>query len=260
MSLSIIQGLKFRSLETPIHRIDPRVKLLLSIYILATAIAYGEAFRGILLVSLVLILIEVVLLRIGRVDRLMLATLRGAAPLAAIVLVLQLLSSLDRPPLEAAYLSAAYTSRFITFLASFSLFFLTTSPDEVGLTLTYLRVPYSYAFAFIAAIRFTPIIADEVQSIIDAQRSRGVEFEKGGFLGRVRRLIPIFMPLLVNAIRRSYEMAEAMEVKCFGASRRRTSYRELKATRRDYAWLGVSTALLVVAMYLRFSDLLVGVP
>ncbi|HID04492.1 MAG TPA: energy-coupling factor transporter transmembrane protein EcfT, partial [Aigarchaeota archaeon] len=135
------------------------------------------------------------------------------------------------------YRAFTYSYRIILFLSSFSLFFLTTTPDEIALTMTKMKIPYQYTFAFVSAIRFTPVLAQEIKNIMDAQKARGLELDKGSFIRRVRKLIPILVPLLVNVLRRSYELAEAMEVKCFGVAKNRTYLHELQFRRRDYVFL-----------------------
>jgi len=253
MSLKIFDGLKFKDLNTPIHRLDPRVKLLISIYFFAIVIIFGSEWSGMLVISLIVIFIEVVVLAMGRAARSMLNTLRGAAPIILFIALLQLLPLLteSQPGELIIYRAVAYSLRFLAFLASFSLFFLTTMPDEVGNVLTFLRLPYNYSFAIVAAIRFTPVIADEIQQIIDAQRSRGLEYEKGSLIKRLKNLTYIFVPLLISIIRRSYEMAEALEIKCFGASKKRTSYRELKFSNTD-ALIALSASLLFVLTILAY--------
>jgi len=262
VSLSLLQALKYRSLDTPIHRLDPRVKLLFSASLLAAALVFNNYWAGMLTISTLIVLLQVVLLAFARSARYLFTTVRGAAPLVAIVFALSMLgtSTPPTPFFEALYIASASSVRFLAFLTSFNLFFLTTSPDEFGQLLMKLRIPYEYTFTFVAAVRLAPIIADEAQEIIDAQRSRGVEFEGGSIARRLRALAGVFVPLLVNSLRRAYEMAEALEVKCFGASKRRTFYRELRATGRDVAVSIVIIAFLTAAIYARLRGITVGLP
>ncbi len=262
MSLKILEGLKFKNLNSPIHNLDPRVKLLISIYFFVIVIIYGSEWRGMLMISLIVILIEILILSIGRIAKAMLNTLRGATPIILFIVILQLLQFLTDPQSSEliVYRAVAYTVRFLAFLASFSLFFLTTMPDDVGNVLTFLKVPYNYAFAMVAAIRFTPIIADEIQQIVDAQRSRGLEFEKGGLLKRLKNLTYIFVPLIISIIRRSYEMAEALEIKCFGASKKRTSYRELRFTIIDASVAISASILFLLTIFAYHFQIFQGLP
>lgn len=141
------------------------------------------------------------------------------------------------------------TLRFIVLVESFSLFFLTTSPDLLGLALEQSHVPYEFCFAFTTAVRFVPVLAEEAQTIMDAQKSRGLEMEKGNFLKRIRNYIPILIPLIVSAIRRSLELAEAMESRAWGASKKRTNLYMLKLRKYDAALIAIAISMLAFAVY-----------
>jgi len=143
------------------------------------------------------------------------------------------------------------TFRFIVLVSSFSIFFLTTSPDVLGLALEQSHIPYEFCFAFTTAVRFVPVLADEAQTIMDAQKARGLELEKGNFLKRVRNYIPILVPLIVNAIRRSLELAEAMESRAWGATKKRTNLYVLKPKREDYLLAFITVAILALAIYVK---------
>ena len=248
---TLLQGLQFQPGASVIHRLDPRVKLLISTTLLITSLLYLEVA-----VTSLVIAVELILSAISGTAKRWAKTVYGALPL---VILIFLMNYLVRSFSEGSYcdpsviyVSFATAYRLIAFLASFSIFFLTTTPEELGMTLTKLRIPYTYSFAFISAIRFTPILAEELQTIMDAQRSRGLELDRGNPIKRVRRYIPVLVPLIVNALRRSYELAEAMEVKCFGASEKRTFLRELRMKPRDYVGLAAALLSLALAIYARF--------
>jgi len=84
---------------------------------------------------------------------------------------------------------------------------------------------------------------------MDAQKARGLELERGNFLKRVRNYIPILIPLIVNAIRRSLELAEAMESRAWGASEKRTNLYVLKLKRADYLLVLLTVLMLIIAVY-----------
>ncbi|MFB0543183.1 MAG: energy-coupling factor transporter transmembrane component T, partial [Candidatus Bathyarchaeia archaeon] len=153
---------------------------------------------------------------------------------------------------EILELSLAMTLRFIALITTFSIFFLTTSPDRLSLALEKARIPYELNFAFITAIRFVPVLAEEAQTIMDAQKARGLELERGNFIQRIRNYLPILLPLIINSIRRSLELAEAMESRAFGAVKKRTNLYELGMTRNDYYILLLSLATLFLVLYVRF--------
>src|SRR6266702_3628162 len=87
------------------------------------------------------------------------------------------------------------------------------------------------------------------QTVVDAKRSRGLELDKGNLLKRVRNYIPILIPLLLIAIRRSLELAEALEARGFPGKEGRTSLFELRFKLVDYALLGISLAGIVLSFW-----------
>src|SRR5437879_7639374 len=98
-------------------------------------------------------------------------------------------------------------------------------------------------------------MAVDAQTVVDAQRSRGLELDKGNLLKRVRNYIPILIPLLLIAIRRSLELAEALEARGFPGKEGRTSLFELRFKLVDYVLLGISMAGIAVSfsVLLHFS-------
>jgi energy-coupling factor transport system permease protein len=86
---------------------------------------------------------------------------------------------------------------------------------------------------------------------MDAQKARGLELEKGGLLKRIRNYVPVLIPLIVSAIRRSLELAEAMESRAWGATKKRTNLYALKLHKGDYALLTITIAILIAAVYIR---------
>jgi len=248
--MSVFDGLKFRKVYSPIHNLDPRVKFIYVCAVFAAAIIFGE-----LLPLIALLLMQIPFVLLAGVQREWLRSLRGAAFLAAIIFFTNFLFSF----VSAGYVvlatnvewAAAMTLRFVVLVESFSVFFLTTSPDHLGLALELTRVPYEFAFAFTTAVRFVPVLAEEAQTIMDAQKARGLELEKGNFMKRIRNYIPVLIPLIVSAIRRSLELAEAMESRAWGATKKRTNLYALKLRRGDVALLAVTIGILAVSIYIR---------
>jgi energy-coupling factor transport system permease protein len=126
---------------------------------------------------------------------------------------------------------------------------MTTSPDDLGLALEQAHVPYTLSFTFTTAVRLVPTMALDAQTVIDAQRSRGLELDKGNFMKRIRNYIPILIPLIVSAIRRSIELAEALESRGFGASPNRQPLIVLRMKLADYSVVAVTILLAALAVY-----------
>jgi energy-coupling factor transport system permease protein len=246
--MSVFDGLKFRKVSSPIHNLDPRVKFVYVICIFVAAILFRD-----ILPMIVLFVMQLPFVFLARVQRQWLRSLRGAAFLAAFIFIVNIVTTyftkgytLPVADVENAF---AMTMRFVVLVESFSVFFLTTSPDHLGLALETSRVPYEFAFAFTTAVRFVPVLAEEAQTIMDAQKARGLELEKGGLMKRIRNYIPILIPLIVSAIRRSLELAEAMESRAWGACKKRTNLFALKLHKGDYVLIAITIVILVVAIY-----------
>jgi energy-coupling factor transport system permease protein len=249
--MSVFDGLKFRKVSSPIHNLDPRIKFVYVIAIFIAAILFYQ-----IIPLLILFAMQLPFVFLARVQRQWLRSLRGAAFLAIFIFVINIATTyftsgytLTAVNIESA---AAMTLRFVVLVESFSVFFLTTSPDHLGLALEQSRVPYEFAFAFTTAVRFVPVLAEEAQTIMDAQKARGLELEKGGLLKRIRNYIPVLIPLIVSAIRRSLELAEAMESRAWGASKKRTNLYALRLHKGDFALLAITAVILGVAVYAHY--------
>ena len=249
--MSVFDGLKFRRVYSPIHNLDPRMKFIYVCAVFVAAILFGEIIP---LIALFLLPIPFALL--AGVQKEWLRSLRGAAFLAGFIFVINVLTNFFTSgyvlTAVAVETSAAMTLRFVVLVESFSVFFLTTSPDHLGLALEQTRVPYEFAFAFTTAVRFVPVLAEEAQTIMDAQKARGLELEKGGFLKRIRNYVPVLIPLIVSAIRRSLELAEAMESRAWGATKKRTNLYALKLHRGDFVLLAITIGVLAASIFVRF--------
>jgi energy-coupling factor transport system permease protein len=249
--MSVFDGLKFRKVYSPIHNLDPRIKFVYVIAIFIVAIIFYQ-----IIPLLVLFLMQLPFVFLAHVQRQWLRSLRGAAFLALFIFVINVVTTYFTSgyTLTAANVESAtsMTLRFVVLVESFSVFFLTTSPDHLGLALEQSRVPYEFAFAFTTAVRFVPVLAEEAQTIMDAQKARGLEMEKGSILKRIRNYVPVLIPLIVSAIRRSLELAEAMESRAWGASKKRTNLYALRLHKGDFALLAITAGILVATIYSYF--------
>lgn len=220
--------------------------------IFAVAIIFWE-----LLPLITLFLLQIPFVLLAGIKREWLRSMRGTVFLATLIFLTNFLVSF----IGAGYLitaknlenATALTLRFIVLVSSFSIFFLTTSPDHLGLALEQTGIPYEFSFAFTTAVRFVPVLAEEAQTIMDAQKARGLELEQGNFLTRIKNYIPILIPLIVSSIRRSLELAEAMESRAWGATKKRTNLYLLKPRLGDFALIVVTIVLLFISIYVRLN-------
>jgi energy-coupling factor transport system permease protein len=250
--VKVFEGLKFKRVDSPIHRLDPRVKFVVSCVIFLLVLLFTE------LTALVFLLFaQIPLILLARIQREWARSIRGSLVLISLIfftnLIVGFFSNSYQLTSEVLTFSASMATRFIALMSSFSIFFLTTSPDDLSMALQESHVPYEFSFAFTTAVRFVPVLANEAQTIIDAQRSRGLELERGNILKRVKNYVPILIPLIVGAIRRSLELAEAMESRAFGAKKARTTLYVLRIGLRDYAALLMAMTVLAFAVYIRYT-------
>ena len=119
---------------------------------------------------------------------------------------------------------------------------LTDGLEQLLYPLKKLHIPvHDFAMMITIALRFIPTLAEETERIMNAQRARGVDFSSGGLIKRVKSLIPILIPLFVSAFNRAFDLANAMECRCYHGGEGRTRLKVLRYT----AWDFVAMAILV---------------
>lgn len=241
-----------------IHRLDPRAKITgVLIYIVALFFAKGVVGYGILLALLALC---VAISRIAPS-----ALLRGLKPLLFIVVFTAVLnifyiktgtvlvSFWGLSITSGGVSTAAFMVLRITLLVSSS-FLLTYTTAPMAMTdgmemllspLKALHVPvHDFAMMMSIAMRFIPILVEEADKIMNAQKARGADFESGKLAERAKALLPLLVPLFVSAFRRADELAVAMESRCYHGGEGRTRMTVLKMTAKDWIFLILVIALL----------------
>ena len=233
-------GFVFRRVVSPFHKLDPRVKLLLSLELFFLALVSSTVAEEGALIAVVLVVATVArsLRRIGR-------TVLFSSLFAAFIFAINLVFGLG---LQSAIL---YSVRFLAIIGSTSVFFVTASPDELEQIMKWMRLPRDVVFAFVTAVRFIPVVMLDAFQIMDAQKSRGLEFEKGNIFARIRNMVPILIPLVVNSVIRSGELAEAMESRAYGSTPRPTSLYGMRTRWYDVVVAAASLVVFVtVTLYI----------
>jgi len=237
--LRSLQSFRYIKKDTIIHNLDPRSKMVF-VFLIASFIFISN---NILTLSVILILI-ILLAFIAKSFTQLMRMLKGILPWIIFIFVINYFTS------QSGLLLASIMSlKFATLAMVFTLFFITTSPEDFMLALNKLGLPYEYTLAFTMAMRFVPSLARDLQIIIDAQKSRGLELEKGNFIERIKKYIPILIPLIVYEIRRSFMIAEALESRAFGSSKR-TFYYELKITKLDLLFIILSCIIAIILYFI----------
>ena len=159
-------------------------------------------------------------------------------------------------PISAETLSYGATqfARFFTFAAlGFTMAF-AIAPADLGVSFARLKIPEKFAYAIDLTFRFMPSLANDLGATMDAQRVRGHEWDKGkgGPIAKLRRTVPLVVPLTMNAIVNAEDTIDAMDLRAFGTGKR-TWYRELVYDRTDRLILAVVVVLLLAFTILGFA-------
>ncbi|MFX0068879.1 MAG: energy-coupling factor transporter transmembrane component T family protein [Promethearchaeota archaeon] len=244
-AISLFEAFRFKRKNTPVHNLDPRAKLYLAIIASALSLIFAELVP---LVILLLALIPIIILA-GSI-REWARSMRGLVIFIVFIAVINTIFT-------TVTFAVAMVTRLVALMTAFSIFFLTVHPDDLAQALIQMRIPFSFAFAMSMAIRYVPTIAQEAQTIREAQMSRGLELERGNIIKRIRNFIPIIVPLIIGSIRRALSVAESLESRAFGSTKNRTYLHPLKMGGKDYAVIVILTLILVGLVYIRFF---VGLP
>ena len=128
----------------------------------------------------------------------------------------------------------------------------TTSPTDLTdalerlmkpLTVFHIKV-HEIAMMMTIALRFVPTLLEETDKIMNAQKARGANMDSGGLIKRVKAMMPVLVPLLVSSFNRAYELAVAMECRCYRGGAGRTRMKVLKAETKDAVAVAVSVFVL----------------
>jgi len=133
-------------------------------------------------------------------------------------------------------------------------FIASTRIEELFYGLNWLRIPFPVSFAISLSFRLVPIFSESAQTIIQAQRSRGLKIS-GGIISKFQSYFPLFVPVFLSALRRVNHLSIALESKGFGANVKRTSWLEFKWRPRDFLFLSCLLMLTIVCIFLRLNGL-----
>lgn len=246
MTNAIVLG-QFVPGDSPVHRLDPRTKILAMIaYIVLVFLV-----RAMPVFAVPLLFVLGALLASGVPARYALSSLRPMRWLIAFMFLINLFFTqgervlfswwIIRVTAEGLRQAVFISLRLILLVAGTSLLTLTTSPialtdglERLLKPLKRIRFPaHELAMMMTIALRFIPTLLEETERIRKAQMARGADFETGGLLARARAMVPLLVPLFVSAFRRADELAMAMESRCYHGGEGRTRMHELHYARRD---------------------------
>lgn len=246
---SLVLG-QYYPARSPLHALDPRVKLLLTLALVAAIFFINE-----LVVMAAVGLLVPILAAVARVP--LSWVIRGLRPLLFILLLTFFIHVLFTPGVRLATMGpitvtatglrhGTFYSLRLGLVVLFSSFVtLTTTPVQLTDAIESLfgplkkvRAPvHEVALMMTIALRFIPTLLIEAETIMKAQKARGADFESGHIFKRAKSLVPLLIPLFVSAFRRADELALAMEARGYAGGEGRTRLHTLRLRSVDIAWL-----------------------
>lgn len=257
---------QFYPADSPIHRLDPRAKVILAIlYIVCTFLCKSLiSFSALVVSAILLILLSRIPLKI---------VIRSMRPILFVILITSIFNLFGTKGThlltpegwwiqiyEEGIWNACFMILRISVLIIGTGLFLTYTTTPIALTdaleqllspLKVLKLPvHDFAMIMTIALRFIPTFSAETERIMNAQKARGADFTSGGLLKRAKALIPILIPLFVSAFNRAFELASAMECRCYHGGEGRTRLKVLRYRASDLLWMAVMVGFGVVLFFL----------
>lgn len=242
-----------------IHKTDPRVKIILLILLIVFIFLAKNAFAlgfAVLSVLFIMLITKIPL-------KLYLKNMKAILPVLLFTAVLNLfygdggrvLVSFWKLSIttDGVYRAVFMAVRIMLLIFISSALTYTTTPNDLTDAIERLLSPLKFiglknavhtlAMMMTIALRFIPTLIEEAEKIMNAQKARGADLENGKLTERVKALIPILIPLLISSVRRAYELAEAMECRCYNGGEGRTRMKQMHLAVRDFLVFG-SAALI----------------
>ncbi|MDR1066076.1 MAG: energy-coupling factor transporter transmembrane protein EcfT [Clostridiales bacterium] len=247
-------------MDSIIHSLDPRLKLISAFcfFILLFAIPnfWGYAVAAAFITALV-IMSRVPLSFIFR-------GLRGIFAILVFTVIFTIFFTPGETALlsagiikitaEGLYMAARILTRLTLLMLISSELTLTTSPIQLTDAIEFwlkplkkIRVPaHEIAMMMTIALRFIPVLLEETEKIIKAQKARGADLDTGGLIKKAKGLTPILVPLFVSAFRRADDLALAMESRCYRGDVGRTRMKTLAFSKTDYIAAAVLAGFVIL--------------
>ena len=229
-----------------LHRLDPRVKILSLIAYIVLVFCTFNIYA--LLFAAVSVLAIILLSKVPL--KMYLKSLKVIIIIVVITSLLNLFYGMGEPIFEWWIIKVTWAGihnavfvciRIVCLILLSSVLTFTTSPTDLTDALERLMKPLSVfhikvheiAMMMTIALRFVPTLLEETDKIMAAQKARGADMESGNLITRIKALIPVLVPLFVSAFRRAYELAVAMECRCYQGGEGRTRMKQLHLGKRD---------------------------
>ncbi len=252
----MISRVVYRNGTQGLHRASPAGNVLLLTGFLVAVLASP----GVLVKTGTLVLVLLLTTFSGEQVGTFLHNIRFVLAFALVLFIAQALSvregavlfSIGLPITEEGLLAGAQMAlRFLVILSASFLFVLVTDPDRLAQSIVRLGIPYRYGFIFVLALRFVPFFRQELRTVREAQRVRGVQISVRSLSGLRRAIRYTFVPVLVSGVMRVDSIAMSMKGRCFGLRPRRTITRKGRWGPMDWVAAALFVVLIGVAVAAR---------
>lgn len=256
---------QFYPAKSRIHALDPRVKVAVTFLYLISLFLF-KSFTGYLIVTLFLFsVIKMSHVPFGYIMR----GLKAILFLLIFTAAFNIFWTPGTPLFEWKFITITYQGlrsgifmvmRLVYLILGSSLLTFTTTPNQLTdaiesllSPLKKIKVPvHDFAMMMSLALRFIPILLEEANRIMNAQSARGADFEEGNIFKRLKSMVSILVPLLVSATKRAYDLAMAMEARCYRGGDSRTKMKPLVYRNSDYAAYGISILYLAAVIGMNY--------
>ena len=265
---------KYIPLDSFLHRCDPRAKLI-AMFILLVAIFIPAGWLAYLILAIFLC---IALFSAKLKPNFIIKSFKPMIWMMLFLLVVNILSVKEGDLWLSigsfTIYSKAVTNtlyivvRLLLMIILTTLLTATTKPLDMTLGLEYLMKPlqklkvptHEIAMMISIALRFIPTILEETMRIMNAQKSRGVDFEEGSIKEKITAILSLIVPLFTVAFQRADDLADAMEARAYVPGAERTRYKKLKFASRDYILITLCILLLAGIIVLWKLDINVNLP
>ncbi len=261
--------------NSPIHKLDPRAKILLTLFFIIALFICRNFFSLILMLAFSLICVLISRISVKLIWKSLKAIIFIVLFTSALQIIYNNEGAVLWKPFEnksfvitsgGVYSAIFLAVRIIALILFTSLLTYTTSPtmltDAIERLLSPLKIfkvkVHSLAMMMTIALRFIPILIREIDIIMSAQKARGAKLDNGSLGERMKAMVSVFIPLFVSAFRRAAELAVAMECRCYSDGAHRTRMKKMQLSARDiiaFAITGVLIFGVIFTSYYPFGDL-----
>lgn len=250
--------------DSLVHRMDPRVKIVL-VFLFIVFLFVAQNFVSLLLL---VVSVAVCILLSGVPVRHYIKSVKAILFIVLFTSVLNLFYGGGETLLKIGFMeiksggvsNAIFIAvRIISLILLSAVLTFTTSPTSLTDAIERLMKPlkvfhiqvHEIAMMMTIALRFVPTLLEETEKIMAAQKARGADMESGGLVQRIKALIPVLIPLFVSAFRRAFDLATAMESRCYNGGSGRTKMKVLKLGRVDFT--SIALCVLFLAAFIALN-------